>query len=286
MGPIQDDRDGAMDTQGCERASLIALPLRSEVATKGTPPTPPWNRPPVVRSAVDEIFQNFMIAPVGPVCRLGYPLQWKTLSPTSTAIGGVPRTTKPVQVAPRYRSVYNWAQFDSAFMAAPEEDWESEDKCDISEHVGIPQQHWMGSEATEMQPSGIMIAMSPWGNPYPQTYRLHHGAPPQYSYPQANTSCHYPATRQLGYGDSPMDSPTFHRREPTTYATTEAAMSYPRARRGATSYVTHTNEAVSTAEGSEEGTYGAVGGAYRWQAGGWAEESPSQGDQWVADRYQ
>lgn len=287
MGPIQHDRGGAMDTQGCERASLIALPLRSEVVTKGTPPAPPWNRPPVVRAAVDENFQNSMIAPAGPVCRFGYPLQSKTLSPTSTAVSGIPRTTKPVQgMAPRYRSVYNWAQYDSAFMAAPDEDWESEVECAVGEHVGIPQQHWMGSEATETQPSGITIAMWPWGNPYPQTYRLHHGVPPQYSYPQTNTSCHYPATTRVGYSDSPTDSPTLHRREPTTYATTEAAMSYPRASRGATSYMTHTNEAVSTAEGSEEETYEAVDGAYRWQAGGWAEESPSRGNQWMADRYQ
>ncbi|KAF9493463.1 hypothetical protein BDN71DRAFT_1508568 [Pleurotus eryngii] len=240
-----------------ERA-VVAI---SGVATKGTPPTPPWNRLPVFRTAVDENFRNSMIAPAVEDT-FSYLHRYR----------GVPHATKPVQgTAPRYRPVYNWAQFDSAFMAAPDEDWESEDECDVGEHVGIPQQHWMGSEATGTQPLGVTIAMSPWGNPYPQTYRLQHGAPPLYSYPQANTSCHYPATTRLGYGDSPTDSPTLHRRKPTTYAATEAAMSYPRASRGATSYVTHTNEAVFTAEGSEEETYGAVDRAYRWQAGGWAE---------------
>ncbi|KAF4594332.1 hypothetical protein EYR40_009135 [Pleurotus pulmonarius] len=273
--------EDAMDTQGRERASLIPLPSRgdAEVETRRTPPTPPWNRPPVFRAAVDENFHNSLIAPAGSVCRFGYPLQSKALSSTSTAIGGVPHTTEPVQgTAPRYLPVYNWAESDKAFMAAPDEDWESEVECDSGEHVETPEQrHWMGGEASETQSLGITIAMSPWGNPYPQTYRLQRRAPPQYSYLPANTSCHYPATTRLGYGDSPTDSPTSYRREETAYASTEADMSYPRATRGDTSYATYTNEAVSG--GSEEETYGAVDGGYRWQAGGWAEKCPSRGDQ-------
>lgn len=289
VGDIDNYAEDVMHTHGDGRKIPVTLPLRGDsgVATRRTPPTPPWNRPPVVRAAIDKNFQNSLIAPAGPVCRFGYPLQSKALSSTSTAIGGAPRTTKPVQeMAPRYRPVYDWAQFDNAFMAAPAEDWESEDECDVGEHVEIPQQHWMGSEASEPQPLGVTIAMSPWGNPYPQTYRLHRRAPPQHSYPSANTSCRYPATTQLGYGDSRANYPTSHHHEQTHTTTTEAAMSHPQAGRGTTSYVTHTNEAISVVEVSEEETYGTVYGGYRWQAGGWAEESSSRGNQWMADQHQ
>ncbi|KAF4570147.1 hypothetical protein EYR36_009953 [Pleurotus pulmonarius] len=274
-GDADNYAEDAMDTQGRGRASLVALPSRedSKVETRRTPPAPPWNRPPVFRAAVDENFHKSSIAPAGPVCRFGYPLQSKALSPTSTAIGGVPHTTKPAQgTAPRYLPVYNWAESDKAFMAAPDEDWESEVECDSGEHVVTPEQrHWMGGEASETQPLGITIAMSPRGNPYPQTYGLQHRAPPQYSYLPANTSCHS-ATTRLSYGDSTTNSPTSYRREETAYASTEAAMSYPRATRGDSSYGTHTNEAVSAAGGSEAETYGAVDGGYRWQAGDWAEK--------------